>query len=318
MKKILTVHFKFFRSEEHYEYMIVFRDLVLKFPAVQALIATFYNSFISLIKKEEELINRMRKSDYTMRIAKANQRIDRALVGMRAMIIALLHHFDLDTANAAQSLLNRFDAFGYIIRKSYEEEIADVNILVEDLKSDEYAGKVSTVGLTQWVAELNAAVSDFEQLLTLRNTEYAQKPQGRLKNLRRETDVVYHRIVERISAAVIMENTPAYDNFIAEVNARITYFNRHSHYHARKDIGVAGRCIIESIATQPYTGKAVTPLPVVCYRTEGKPDTVLVFARDFTVTYRNNVHAGTAQLILHGKGAYRGSKMTTFNINGIF
>jgi hypothetical protein len=33
MKKILTVHLKLFRSEEHYEYMIVFRDLALKMQA---------------------------------------------------------------------------------------------------------------------------------------------------------------------------------------------------------------------------------------------------------------------------------------------
>lgn len=35
---------------------------------------------------------------------------------------------------------------------------------------------------------------------------------------------------------------------------------------------------------------------------------------DFSVTYRNNVNVGTATLILHGKGAYKGQKIVTFNI----
>ncbi|MDR3236031.1 MAG: hypothetical protein LBT48_04805 [Prevotellaceae bacterium] len=50
------------------------------------------------------------------------------------------------------------------------------------------------------------------------------------------------------------------------------------------------------------------------YREEGKPTVELVFAKDFDVTYKNNTDVGTADLTIHGKGAYKGQKLTTFNI----
>jgi hypothetical protein len=316
MKKILTVHVKFFRAEEHCEFMIVTRDLIVKHPVVQTLITPLYSEFVILIGREEELINLMKKSDYTKRIAEGDHHIDRTLIGMRGIIVAALHHFDPATVEAARSLLNRLEAFGSITRKAYEEETLDVNLLLGDLQSDEYAPKAAIVGLTPWIQELRTAETAFEQLLELRNTETARKPRGRIIDVRHEADAVYHRIADRIdAAATLADGSTTYDEFIAELNARITYFNSHAHQHARRDISVGEACVIEPLAVQLYTGRAVTPLPRAYYREEGKPTVELVFANDFTVTYKNNVDVGTADLILHGKGAYKGQKKTTFNIS---
>jgi hypothetical protein len=40
----------------------------------------------------------------------------------------------------------------------------------------------------------------------------------------------------------------------------------------------------------------------------------LVFAKDFTLTYKGNDRVGTATISIHGKGAYKGVKVVTFNI----
>jgi hypothetical protein len=317
MKKIQTAHVKIYRAEGHCEFMIVTRDLIVKSPAVQALVLSLYGEFVILIDREEKLINLMQKSDYTKKIADADHRVDRALVGMKGLTVAVLHHIDPTTAEAARSLLNRINAFGNIARKSYEEETLDVNLLISDLQSDEYASKADAIGLTSWIQELRAAESAFELLLERRNAETSRKPQGRIRDARRETDTVYRRIVDRIDAAATLDDDPnaIYDTFIAELNARITYFNNHTHQHARRDISVGETCVIESIADQIYTGKAITPLPRAYYREEGHPTEELVFARDYTVTYKNNLVVGMADLILHGKGAYKGQKKTTFNIS---
>jgi hypothetical protein len=228
---------------------------------------------------------------------------------------AALHHFDPATVEAAQSLLNRLDAFGNITRKSYEEEVLDVNLLLGDLRSAEYAAKASLVGLNPWIQELQTAENDFEHLLEQRNVETSRKPQGRIKDVRRDLDTVYRRIVDRIDAATTLEDgSTTYDEFIAELNARITYFNHHAHQHARKDLSVGDACVIETLSDQTYTGKAVTPLPHVFSREEGKPTVELVFAKDFFVTYKNNVDVGMADLVIHGKGTYKGQKKITFNI----
>jgi hypothetical protein len=314
MKKILTARLHSFRNEAHCEYMIVFRNRITKFPNVQSLLSTLYGPFVNLITKEEDLINAMRKSDYTKQIAEADQRVDRTVIGMRETVIASLHHFNPATVAAAQSLYNRFEAFGEITKKSYEEETLDVNLLIRDLNSSEYAAKAATLGLQLWIAELQAAETDFERLLDLRNVEYSQKPQERLKDLRREIDVAYHDMTDRITAAATLDTSNSYDAFIAQLNAEITYFNNHSHSHAHKDIGAGDACVVEPVAQQAYSGKAITPIPAAYYREEGKPTEELVFARDFSLTYKNNVDVGTADLILHGKGAYKGQKKITFTI----
>ncbi|MDR1335977.1 MAG: DUF6261 family protein [Tannerella sp.] len=318
MKKIIAIYLYAFRNEEHCNFLITFRDLIIKYSAARAIVDTFLDILNDLIKKEEQLINYMRKSDLTRLIAAADRRIDHAVVAMNQIIVAALHHFNQATLEAAQSLQNRFEAFGKITRKSYEEEILDINLLLTDLSSTQYADKVTLLGLSGWITELNEAKADFEYLFKQRNAEASLKPLGNIKDVRREADTLYHRMIDRIEAAATMD--PAmppvtYDAFIAELNTSIAYFNDHSHRHARKDISVSDKCVIEPVDVQLYTGKAITPLPAAHYREEGKPTVELVFARDFFVTYKNNVEVGTADLILHGKNAYKGQKRTTFNIS---
>ena len=315
MKKILAALLHFFRNDAHYEYMIVFRNLLQKFPAVQAIVAALFPEFAALLAQEEALVNFMHKSDYTKKIAEADHRVDNTVTGMRALIAAALHHFDPAWQEAAQSLKNRFDAFGDIAKKSYEEETADVNLLIGDLNSPAYAANVALIGMTPWVTELQYAINLFMDLMGQRNVETAGKPQGRLKDVRHEIDRVYHNMTDRIGAAAIMDDTDAYTQFINELNAEITYFNEHAtHRAAKKDLGAGDHCVIEPVATQQYTGKEVTPLSNAWYRRDGKETEKLYLGKDFSVTYKNNVNVGTAELTLHGKGAYRGQKTVTFNI----
>jgi hypothetical protein len=84
--------------------------------------------------------------------------------------------------------------------------------------------------------------------------------------------------------------------------------------HAKKDLSAGDHTVIEPIDTQPYTERAVTPIPKVHYREEGKPTENLALGKDFAVTYKNNINVGMAELTVHGKGAYKGAKTTTFMI----
>jgi hypothetical protein len=314
MKQITSVRLTRFQLEYHYEFLVVFKDLLIAFPAAKTIVGADYENLLVQIEKEKQLIDSMLKSDLTQMIADADHCIDRDITGMNNIIDAGLHHFSPDIVEAAQSLHNRFESFGDISRKSYEIQIADINILLGDLRSDRYADKAALVGLTPWVTDLTEAEATFENLISRRNTEYTGKPAEIFQDVRRESEALYHRMTLRINAAAVMTADPLYDGFIGELNTRIEYFNTHYRHHARKDISAKDHCVIEEIPEQAYTGKAVTPLPRAHYREEGKPTVELVFAHDFYVTYRNNVEVGTAELVLHGKGLYRGKIKTTFNI----
>jgi hypothetical protein len=73
-------------------------------------------------------------------------------------------------------------------------------------------------------------------------------------------------------------------------------------------INLAG-AVTEPLPTHTYTGKAITPIPVLYY--EGKE---LTFAVDFSLTYKNNVEVGEATVIMHGKGRFNGQHIRKFNI----
>ena len=68
-------------------------------------------------------------------------------------------------------------------------------------------------------------------------------------------------------------------------------------------------CKISQIADQTYTGSEITPVPTITYN-----GTRLKKGTDFTLSYSNNIKAGTAKITIRGKGSYTGSKTISFEI----
>jgi hypothetical protein len=294
------------RGEAHYQYLNLFHQLLMEYPAVQSVVAAFGDEFNVLLAQEKQIVDAQKSSDYTRQIADADHRDDRLITGIRDTVSAALHHFDPAVTAAAQSLRLRLKTFGEIQSKTYEEEAAAIDILLDDLQTPEYAPKVSLLGLTPWVSELLEAVAEFERLLKLRNAEQAGKPQQRLRDIRRQIEIAYRNMATRIDSAAALDTTGMYDEFINRLNTQIAYFNDHNHHPAPKNIRTAN---VDVIPVQAYTGKAVTPIPAVYL--EGVE---LFFAKDFTLTYKNNVQRGVAEIGITGKGNYAGRKIVTFHI----
>lgn len=81
-------------------------------------------------------------------------------------------------------------------------------------------------------------------------------------------------------------------------------------YKAQHGYSVANMSISLSDYWYGYTGKAIQPAVAVTldYSTKLRPGI------DYTVAYKNNVNAGTASVIVTGKGNYGGTATETFNI----
>lgn len=72
----------------------------------------------------------------------------------------------------------------------------------------------------------------------------------------------------------------------------------------------ASKFTISSISDKTYTGSAIKPSVTVKYN-----GNVLTKGTDYTVSYSNNVNAGTAKVTIKGTGLYTGSVTKTFTIN---
>jgi hypothetical protein len=162
------------------------------------------------------------------------------------------------------------------------------------------------LNLGAWVTELAAAQAEFERLFLLRSDQRAERPAERLKDVRKQIEAAYRQIVERIDSYTVLNGESTTGEFIKHLNDEIAYFNEHTPHHAKKDID---RAVVASIPDQAYGGKPVTLLPEATYE-----DRELVFTRDYEVSYHDNTRPGTAALILHGKGKFKGTKTVSFNI----
>jgi hypothetical protein len=290
--------------------MCFYRDLLLTFPAVKAVVMESYDTFIVLLNEEGLLVDALHGSVLTKLLADADRRVDRTLVGINSVVNAGLHHFSPPTVAAANEIHERMKAFGNIEGKSYDDEAAAVKILVFDLRTN-YSAPVEILGLAPWIEELEMAQADFESLFVQRNAERAAKPVTNVAPARKAVDSIFHQMNEIINASAVLDRQGVFVDFIAQLNGELNYAAEHTPHHAKKDIA---HVTVTEIPTQIYTGKPVVYIPQVFFTETGKPTVELVFAKDFTVTYKDNDKVGTATLIIHGKGAYKGTKTVTFNI----
>jgi hypothetical protein len=308
--KFLTLRLSHLLSEQHLQFMKLFYRLLDKFPVVKNRVIMLYDILIGLLAQESQLVDAERGSALSSLIAEEDTRIDRTIVGINSIINAGLHHFNPVTVAAAHRVQVRMKAFGNIEDKSYEGEAAAIDILLDDMRG-KFAGDVTILGLTDWITELDAAHSIFDELFEQRNTESTYKPDAKLKDIRKEVDDVYRDMIERIAAAATLDDAGMYIDFVRQLDQEIKYFNEHSPHRTRKDIS---NVAVGDIPPQQYTGEPIIVIPDVFYTGSGQETIKLVFAKDFSVTYRKNVEAGTAKIILHGQGGYKGSLIVTFNI----
>jgi hypothetical protein len=230
------MHLESLRNEAHYQFFAAVIALAVKFPLIVEKLGDLFGLLQRLFAKEDEVVDYIRKSDYSAKIADADQRLDRAVVGFGETVRNALHHFRPEVADAALSLKNLTKTYGTIIRKSYDEELAAVTNLLQELDGA-YAEKVALIGgLHEWITEIRTTSESVAELLALRNTEKAAKPQERMTNVRRETDAAYRDMVARVEAQALIEGETEYLPFVKELNELVERFNKiRSHKTTKKD-----------------------------------------------------------------------------------
>ena len=82
----------------------------------------------------------------------------------------------------------------------------------------------------------------------------------------------------------------------------------------KKNFNIVARGIsdttIGSIPNQTYTGNSISALPVITYN-----GATLTKDVDYTLSYSNNINAGTATITITGKGNFTGTTSKTFSIS---
>jgi hypothetical protein len=279
---------------------------------VKTVLVPFMPDFNSWLAKEHAVLNWVRKSELTKEIAEISTRMDHILGGLNAAVTANLNSSAYAVQSAAVRVHIMLKNFGNVAHKPYAAKLGDVQAILNQFATN-YSEDVLTLGLIDWIDDLTINFNGFNTLFEQRQEQQILKPDINSKQVRKGIEDVYDKIVTVIDSSSLLGTSPDFDAFIERLNFNIEFFNTEFH-HAKKDLGAGDHTVIEEIANQTYTGLPISVIPNAWYREGDKPTERLVFAKDFTVTYKNNTEVGTAELTLHGKGKYKGSKTTTFNI----
>lgn len=159
------------------------------------------------------------------------------------------------------------------------------------VSSDNYADKSTTVSIGK------GQIADCEMKLAQSSYTYdgtAKKPAVTIEGLTENTDytVSYSNNTNAGTATVTVTGT---GDYAGTKSATFTI--------APKAITASQ---VSALKSYTYTGKAITPAVTVSGLKSGT---------DYTVSYKNNINAGTATVTVTGKGNYTGTATVNFTIN---
>lgn len=316
---IIRFRYENLRNEAHVEFHTNTNSLIERFTAAALGIASPYAVYKPLFDEEVDALDQIRKSVLTPVVGEYEQKRDRLLRGFEEDVKAHLNHYDDTQREAARKIEVILEHYGSITDKPYVEETAAIEDLNRELTKPENYAQVSKLGLEGWLEQLVYASRKVEELMMQRNQEWAQRPDLHMRTIRRQVDKEFRVIIDLLESLVRVNGTDTNKDFIAELNRLMKYYKdmlaqEAGRRHPVKDLGAVDHCVIEPIDVQLYTGKPLMVVPRVHYRTEGKPTAELILGKDFDVTYKNNTDVGMAEVTVHGKGKYQGTKSTTFMI----
>jgi hypothetical protein len=266
MKKLHAIYFHPLPLDAHLRYHELFDSLLTAAgETVLAAVAALLPPYRAVLAKEERLLDWVRKSELTKKIADADSALGAVLVSINGMVTVGRHSTMPAIKASGERVYHMIQELGHIQNKPYDRQVGDVNALLRHFAGD-YAQDVSNLGMAMLVQQLRAALTAFETLLGQRSVEQIAKPDYTAIEVRKEVDGVYRQIedVIEVNASVAASTAAPFAAFIDRMNPDIERINAEFH-RALKDLSQPGCTLIAPVGTQEYTGFPVTPLSDVYY-----------------------------------------------------
>jgi len=210
-------------NEEHLQYITEFKDLAEKTTPETLGIRILWPAFLSRYDDEFRAMALVRKSSITSDLIAADLHRGDVFTGLHRIVHADLLHYDQAVRQAGQRLQVVFDHYGEVRGKSYDKETADIVSLISDLRTN-HADDLLSLGLNEWLAELENSNNAFNNLIKNRYSEDSVKTQRRMREVRLDVDESYRGIIELINARIILQGDTDFLGFVNEMNTRIQHY----------------------------------------------------------------------------------------------
>ena len=123
------------RNDLHFEFHSDFKDTISMHATTKAKIpAAMVAEHVSLWEQLDEVLKKIRKSQYTADIKKADEARDRAYAGLTYMVKGWTCYRRETDVRRAESIKLILDTYGNLSRKSLAEQTSATYNLVQDLR----------------------------------------------------------------------------------------------------------------------------------------------------------------------------------------
>ncbi|MDR3350439.1 MAG: DUF6261 family protein [Prevotellaceae bacterium] len=310
MKKFITLRVSHLRLDDIGGLVSETIALITPQTAVIGVVAAAkFQTLASMNTTLHELMNKQRASALTPQIKEKDAQRDALFAEIKRTSKSGQKSSLPDVAAAGTMMVDFLKPFWNIGTEPIMSQTDQINLLSVRYAADPaLAMAATTLGIApqmQWFFNYNA---DLFNLYNTRLDEMSDVEGPSASSIKNEVVKEYDEFCVSLETVLSALPTDALQKLFDEINEiRRKYISRLPTPLDEKHTSVA------PITEQRYTGRHITPLPRVFFQA-GDELRELIFAQDFTVTYRNNVNVGEAKLFIHGKGKYTGSYDTTFHI----
>ena len=128
----------------------------------------------SIFQRYELVLRKERKSEYTAKLAAADEVRDRAYLALRHYLVACSYASLEGYTAAADTLLSIFKRLGWSMHSlGYQNESSRMGNLIAELQTDENTALLNTVQATAWLERMMTAADAFEAMFQQKLTAEA-------------------------------------------------------------------------------------------------------------------------------------------------
>lgn len=207
-------------NDEHSTFMSDVKTLIEKYKASELGIEGLFNAFVLLIANESAANQKRSQSMVADDLINADAKRDNIFRGFRDAVISATNHFNPAMKQAGDRLLITFNSYGNVSESKNNDETAQILGLINKLNAD-HAADIQTLGIGDWITELQAANNAFSALVGARGSETLAKSDLLMREERVKSDLGYRAILKRIDALMEINGDAAYVNFVRELNDRV-------------------------------------------------------------------------------------------------
>lgn len=154
-----------------------------------------------------ERVYEVRGHELTVKIQDADKKRDSTFDGLKGIVKAYLKHHDSNLKAYAKQVMLLIGRYGMdMSNQTYQVETESIKLLVEQLRTlESNQGILSHLCILSWVNDLDTFNNDFNTLYLERNEGYARLGLSSVSSGRKETDVLYYKLIEYIEACIVIK-----------------------------------------------------------------------------------------------------------------